>query len=393
MTDLPDAPTIDSAAGWRVVAGVHIVTAVTFGSAYAFSAFFPALQAAFNATRAETALVFSISAFAFYSIGLLSGRLSDRISPRVLVLIGVCAMAAGYAFAAFAPSLLALYLFYGIGGGIGIGFSYVPAVGAVQSWFHKHRSRASGIATAGLGLGTLILPWVTSYIVAVWGWRSGFLSLAAIVACIGIPAACLITERLRTVEAPSPRRLFADHQQAKQFVRLYAVLLLSSFSTFIPYVHLVPAARDLGIPPVAGATLIGLIGIGNIFGRFILAGFGDRIGPQRLLSILLLVVAFSFGLWTVANGIVSLAAFALLFGMSYGGCVGLFPAVTADLFGADRIGTVLGALYTAVGLAALLGPTLAGYAYDVTGSYAIPILASGGAAMLAALLTGSPIRR
>jgi len=76
-----------------------------------------------------------------------------------------------------------------------------------------------------------------------------------------------------------------------------------------------------------------------------------------------------------------------VFGAAYGGCVGLYPVVAAELFGVERIGSVLGCLYTGVGIAALLGPTAAGLAFDLTGGYVVPMLGSAAAASIAALLT------
>jgi len=100
------------------------------------------------------------------------------------------------------------------------------------------------------------------------------------------------------------------------------------------------------------------------------------------------MTAASFGVWATARSMAVLALFALAFGMSYGGCVGLYPAVAADLFGGEQIGAMLGYLYTAVGIAALIGPLLAGLIYDRTGSYLVPIGASALAAIGATFLLG-----
>jgi len=98
-------------------------------------------------------------------------------------------------------------------------------------------------------------------------------------------------------------------------------------------------------------------------------------------------VTGSFVLWSVASGFSMLGVFAVVFGMSYGGCVGLYPAVATYLFGTHHIGAMLGYLYTAVGVAALLGPTVTGFVFDTTGSYFGSILVSSGAAIAAGLLT------
>jgi MFS family permease len=364
--------------------------AVTFGSAYAFSAVFPALSAQFSATRGETALVFSIAAFVFYALGAVVGPLADRYSPRRLILTGLAVMILGYVMASRAQSLTMLYLWYGGGIGIGIGCSYVPALGAVQSWFFQKRSQASGIATAGLGLGTLILPFVVGRAETSYGWRDCFLGLAGILFVIGLPGALLVRKSPRgpvsSVQALPRMAGFLSVWRDTGFRRFYLVLLLSSFSTFIPYVHLVPAARDMGLSLKTGTGLIGVIGVGNVLGRFVLAGFGDRFGSLRLLIILTVAVAASFSIWAAAHSVVLLAAFALTFGMSYGGCVGLYPAVAADLFGTAQIGAKLGYLYTSVGIAALIGPPVAGLIYDSSGSYLVPISASAIAALFAAIL-------
>ncbi|MBY5470573.1 MFS transporter (plasmid) [Rhizobium leguminosarum] len=381
----------DSPTGWRVVGGAHALTAVTFGSAYAFSAVFPGLSEEFAASRGEIALVFSISAFVFYSLGAIAGPLADRWSSRAVIAAGLVAMIAGYVGASQAKSLGSLYVWYGAGVGLGIGLSYVPALGAVQSWFVLKRSRASGIATAGLGLGTLLLPFTIGRLVPGLGWRGCFISLAVVIAVIGLPAAMLVRKRPdanspsepRSDSPPGPFTVWRD----SRFRLFFSMLVLASFCTFIPYVHIVPAAHDIGLSLESGTILIALIGIGNIFGRFVLAGLGDRIGSLRLLAILTFAVACTFLLWSVANGMVMLVLFALLFGMSYGGCVGLYPAVAADLFGTRHIGTILGYLYTAVGIAALLGPTMAGLVFDKTGSYLGPILFSMVAALAASFLT------
>lgn len=379
----------DSRSGWRVVAGAHVAAAVTFGSAYAFSALFPGLSKEFNASRGEIALVFSIAAFIFYSLGAIAGPLADRWPTGKLVAAGLVAMVAGYIAASQSTSLPMLYAVYGVGVGLGIGLSYVPMIGAVQSWFIQKRARASGVATAGLGLGTLILPFAVGQLMPSIGWRGCFLALAAVVAVFGLPAATLIRRRhLGDAAASKPATLTPlEAWRRPNFPLFYLVIVLGSFCTFIPYVHIVPAARDLGLSLDEGTLLIALIGVGNVFGRFVLAGLGDRFGVLRMLSALTGVVAISFLLWASAGGFLALAVFALLFGAAYGGCVGLYPAVATDLFGTRNIGAVLGYLYTGVGVAALLGPTVAGFAFDRTGAYLGPILASAAAAAVAAALT------
>ena len=130
--------------GWVVVAATFTLLFFGFGIAYSFSAFFASLQREFNASRAETALVFSIAGFLYFSLGAVSGPIADRVGPRWVCAFGMGLIGGGLLLAAAAHSLLTVYAGYGVAVGVGIGFAYVPAIGAVQRWFIRRRGFASG---------------------------------------------------------------------------------------------------------------------------------------------------------------------------------------------------------------------------------------------------------
>ncbi|MCV7228119.1 MFS transporter [Mycolicibacterium komossense] len=384
-----DAPDLDSRAGWQVVWAVHALTAVTYGSAYSFSATFPDLTREFHASRSAVALVFSLAAGGFHLFGAVAGRLADRVSTRLMCLAGVLVMAVGYLAASHAHTLGMLYACYGLGVGLGVGLLYVPSMAAVQTWFAVKRSAAAGIATAGLGIGTVVAPMAVGAALPALGWRTCFVILGVAILVMGVPAALVIRRHpsaLHTATSGSSRPLWPI-LRTTTFAQFYLSVLLASICTFIPYVHLVSAARDQGYSLQVGTMLIALIGVGNIAGRFALGGIADRIGRLRVLAWLTAVLGCSFLGWAASSALPVLIGFSILFGLAYGGCVSLYPAVTADLFGDNRIGATLGALYTGVGLAALAGPTLAGYLRDSTHSYAVPALISAAAAFIAAALT------
>ena len=118
--------------GWFVVAAAFAVTLIGFGSAYTFSAFVDSLQRDFAASRGSVSLVFSLAGFLYFGLGMVSGPLADRWGSRSVVLIGIVLIAAGLALASFAQSLPMVYAAYSLGVGLGVGFSYVPSMGAVQ---------------------------------------------------------------------------------------------------------------------------------------------------------------------------------------------------------------------------------------------------------------------
>ena len=146
MTDNPAVPEIpvlrDNRGlfyGWFVVAAAFAVTFVGFGCTYSFSAFIESLQRDFGASRGSVSLVFALAGFLYFSVGSISGPLADRFGSRRLALIGMILIGAGLVAASVAQSLLQVYAAFGLGIGLGVGCSYVPAVGAVPRWFARRR--------------------------------------------------------------------------------------------------------------------------------------------------------------------------------------------------------------------------------------------------------------
>lgn len=385
--------------GWLVVAAAFAVTFVGFGSAYTFSAFIEPLQEAFGASRGAVSLVFSLAGFLYFALGIVSGPLADRWGARRLAMAGMLLVGAGLATAGVARTITEVYLAYGLGVGLGVGCAYVPAVGAVQRWFIKRRGLASGLAVSGIGVGTLAMPPLAAMLIDMLGWRGAYLTLGAMAAMLGAAASLLLENDPRRLGlAPEGQPLqghaemssqggdvsVRDAVRSRQFVSLYAACLISSFGVFVPFVHLVPHARDLGVPPGAAVMLLGVIGVGSTAGRFVLGGLADRMGRQRFLIAMFIAMAMALMIWALATGWWMLAAFAFVFGTCYGGWVAVLPAVVMDRFGGRNVSGIIGALYTSVAFGTLVGPSAAGYAFDASGSYAWPILAAVCANLVAA---------
>ncbi|HEY8554756.1 MAG TPA: MFS transporter [Burkholderiales bacterium] len=385
--------------GWIVVGAAFLAMFVAFGAMYGFAAFFRELEREFAASRADVSLVFSLSGFLYFAIGALTGSLADRYGPRLVVGAGMALIAAGMFLASRADTLQAVYLTYGIGVGLGVGFVYVPAIGTVQRWFERRRGLASGIAVAGIGVGTLVVPPLAGWLIGLAGWRNAYVILAVASLLLGLVAAALLDHSPErrglhrdgippadSAAAPAAFGLsVAEALRSRPFWLLYAAGAATSFGIFIPFVHLAPYAVDRGLSEAFGVVLVGLIGVGSVVGRFALGGTADRIGRRFATGLMFAGMACMLFLWLLATGPVLLVVFALLFGTFYGGFVALIPALTADYFGGRSVAGIIGFLYTSVAFGTLFGPTLAGLAFDVTGSYTAPIV-GGAVANLAAVL-------
>jgi MFS family permease len=351
---------------------------VGFGVAYSFAAFFKAFQAEFGASRAHVSLVFSLCALLWFSFGVPGGLLADRFGPRGVCLAGALSIAAGLAAAAHAQSLFVLYVTYSIGIGVGIGLSYVPSVAAVQHWFTHNRVLAGGIAVSGIGAGNLLVPPLAAWWIELWGWRGAYLGLMTLTLLAAVPAALLLGGRAAPRAAAAgvalPGMTLGAAMRSRLFWLMYAVAFLICVGFFVPMVHLVPYAQDVGLSEAQGVSLVSLLGLGSLLGRFLMGSVAVRLGHARSLVAIGAGLGLLFLVWWGAQSYWLLAAFAVSFGTLYGGYVALAPTLSMDLFGPKNLSAILGALYTAAGVATLIGPTFAGASYDAFGSYDVSIL-------------------
>ncbi|MBN8940920.1 MAG: MFS transporter [Rhizobiales bacterium] len=392
--------------GWLVVAGAFAVTFVGFGSAYTFSAFVEPLQADFGASRGSVSLVFSLAGFLYFGLGVVSGPLADRWGSRRLAVLGMLLTGLGMAIASVAGSLTQIYLAYGLGVGLGVGLSYVPVIGAVQRWFVRRRGFASGLAVSGIGVGTLVMPPLASLLIQTLGWRTAYLVLGGLAAAIGAGMALLIENDPRDRGlAPDGDPPVSGHQAmppqgfsvrqavtSRRFAGLYAACLICSFGLFVPFVHLVPYAVDHGVAPASAVLLLGVIGVGSTAGRFFLGGLADRLGRALALFAMFLGMALALAIWALSAGFWPLAVFAFAYGVFYGGFVALLPALVMDHFGGRNVSGIIGILYTSVAFGTLIGPSAAGFAFDVSRSYMLPILAGIAGNLVAAAIVGAMSR-
>jgi len=372
--------------GWAVVAAAFTLMFVGFGAAYSFAAFFSAFQAEFGAPRGNIALVFSVAAFIWFAIGAPAGMLSDRFGPRRVTLAGVILITASLWLASRAQSVGMLYATYSIGLGVGIGLVYVPSVGAVQPWFEHNRAAASGIAIAGIGAGNFAVPLLAAWLIEDLGWRNAYLALTFFSLALGGAAALVIREKtVFRKDAALPGSTLRAALATREFALLYAGMVLICIGVFVPTVHLAPYATDLGYSDAQGVALVSLIGLGSLLGRFLIGPFADRLGRRQSLVAMYLGLGALFLLWWRSEGVYEvLVLFAIAFGVFYGGCVALFPTIVMDLYGPRAISGIIGWLYTGAGIGTLLGPWLAGAAYDAFGAYEMPILAGAAFSFVAA---------
>ena len=360
---------------WAVVWAAFVAMAVIFGVAYSFAAFFRSFASEFAAQRADVSLVFGLSGLIYFLLGAGAGMLADRFGPRLVCSAGMAVIAAGLVASSFAQSMAAIYVAWGAGLGIGIGLVYAPSIASVPPWFVRRRAFAAGIASAGIGVGTLAVPLLATAAIDALGWRHALQAIGAAVLVVGVGSTLLLRRAPTRAGAGSapPGMTLQEALRSRRFWWMYAACVLAAPAMFIPFAHVSAAARDLGIGDARAVGLVGLIGVGSIVGRFAIGGLADRLGRIASIALLEASLGACYLLWLGAGGYVALAVFALWLGLSYGGIVSLMPALCMDLFGARAVSSILGTLYSGAAFGNLLGPVLAGAVFDRSGSY-VPVI-------------------
>jgi MFS family permease len=382
--------------GWVVVASCFGILLVAYGIQFSYGVFLPAMAAETGWDRTSLSLAFSIYVFVYSALGAASGWCTDRSGPRMVVTIGGVLLGGGLLLTSRVDALWQLYLALGLIAALGMSAIYVPCNATVVRWFAWRRGFALGLAASGQGFGNLLVPPLAAVLVAAYGWRATYLLLGL----VGAPLIVLCASRLvrdpehlglradggapiaadtRAARPAEPVWTLAAARRTRALWLLTAMYTMTFLVVFLPMVHVVPFALDLGIAPVRAALALSLIGAGSLAGRLVSGAISDRLGRLPTVGTALSLQALAFLGFLSSTGIGLLYPSALLFGFAYGGSSILLPAIVGDFFGRLAIGTILGFVWAIAASAAAFGPVVAGYLYDLTGSY-------GGAFALSAVL-------
>ncbi|MPY94820.1 MAG: MFS transporter, partial [Acidimicrobiia bacterium] len=309
-------------------------------------------------------------------------------SPSRRLLVGAAfIMGAGLVATSLVTSLWMGYLTYGVGVGFGAGLYITPGFAVVGGWFDRDRALALGVASAGSGLGTLLLVPVASALIESFGWRTTYVILGAVAFVVLLGASFLVAPPPVPTEpaaGPGPGSATASGP----FRLLFMSNVLMSLALFAAFAFVVPFATDEGISSRSASLLISIVGAASLTGRLALSSLVRRLGPLRLYQACLCVQPVAYLVWLVAGGSYGLlAVFAVMLGLSYGGYVALAPTVAAHLFGVAGLGGLLGTLFFGSALGGLFGPPVAGFLADRSGGHALPIALSLVVTVGACLLT------
>ena len=377
--------------GWVVVAAASVILALQWGFNGSFGVFFTELYRDLALTRTEVSGSYALFCVVSSTLGILTGRLNDKYGPRLMLMISVIVFSIGYALMSVVNTLWQLYVVYGVIIAVGAAFGWVPVIATVCHWFVKKRGKALGITQSVIGIGTLIMPPLSQFLIINSGWRISYIILAGLIFAISLPAS-----RFTSLD-PAEKGLYPDNMKGtvkntgndkrisnirdftiKQALRTKQFWLLFVLSAIfaLPFgiwVHLKAYMLGFGISEMTAATIIGLNGATYVVGVLVINYLSDRIGRKKPLIISLFAMGLMM-LWLVrAREPWEFYVFTIIIGFFWGG-LGLFSAIIADSFGLKFLGSIYGILDASWGIGAGISPLLAGYIFDITGSYQLSII-------------------
>lgn len=329
--------------------------------------------------------------------GFFAGWLIDRFGPRRLMLCGIVMAGAALVGLGSISTLGYFYFFYMLNALGYVCGGPLPNQVLLSQRFRKSRGKAMGIAYLGIGLGGAAAPWVSQILVQRFGWQTALRSVGLLVVLIAFPAAFSVKES-------TPRQENADTiaqpTLSKAFLSLPFVLLIVGSMLSIAAVSGTQQnlklflSLDLHYAQSQSARLLSLVLAFSIAGRLLMGWLADQIPKKYVMLLIYLLIACAIALLFLRTVPAALYAFAVVFGIGLGGDYMIVPLMTAEIFGLQGLGRLLGVILTAGSVAEGVAPWLVGQLRDSTGSYtegfAVMIgMALLGACAVAALPSGT----
>ncbi|XP_078525889.1 monocarboxylate transporter 13-like [Lissotriton helveticus] len=387
----------DGGWGWMIVLSGFMMNALCYGFIRSMGVFFVEFVHTFHKLSSEVSWISSIALAVQQFASPVGSALSVQYGERVVVMAGGVLSFLGILLASFANSVLHLYLTLGVLSGIGWSLVYGPVMGAIQKYFLHRRILALGLALTGNGLSSFLFSPLFQALIDSYSWRGALIILSAMQLNLCIcgallrPVRMLQDHRHGQVEAEkSSRGALLLHKIASNldlslflnrgFVVYSFSMLLICAGAMVPYVHLVPHGKVMGLSSYEAAFLASMTGLADSGSRLLSGFFADL---KLLTSLQLLVLwsstcALSLLLLSLGNTFPGIMVLGLFYGLSTGAFAPLIFGVLPDLVTTERVTSAVGLSLMVMSIGVLLGPPLSGFLRDLTGDFRISFLVCGG---------------
>ena len=374
--------------GWWVVLACFIINLYVGGIIFfSFTAFFEPIQQEFGWSYTQISLATSLRGLEMGIFAPIVGFLVDRFGSRKLLLGGTIVIGIGLVLLSFTHSLLMFYLcflFIALGAG---GCTSVVTMTAVAIWFKKNVGLALGIMASGFGAGGLIVPLIV-FMIDASGWRLTLVILGVGMWLLGIPLSLIVRDRPEQLglspDGPltessttsdhgesleKKKRAFLEMIKKRSFLYLNIAETVRMMTVTAVVTHLMPYLSSIGIPRATSGAVAAALPLVSIVGRFGFGWWGDRFDKRIVLATTFFLMSAGVFAFCYVQSFWVLLLFILLFAPGFGGSMVLRGAILQEYYGMASFGKMLGIVLGSASIGGIIGPTLAGWAFDTLGSY------------------------
>ncbi len=381
---------------WRLVGGMSMNLAL--GCLYAWSVFVAPLEKQFGWKRADTSMVFTIAVVVFALTFLVAGRIQDRFGPLYCSLAGGILVSAGFFLCSYTTTLTYLFLCFGVIGGLGNGFGYATPIPVMAKWFPDKRGLAIGLAVGAYGAGSAIFgPLSQLKLIPSYGLPATFQILGAIFLVMTVIGAFLLKNPPAGYRPPGwipaaasqsgPKHEFSPGEvlRTPSFWFMWAGYALGCSAGLMVISQLVPFAKSVGIAAASLSTMTLVVGaFGNASGRILSGWMSDKLGRINVLRTMIGISMIAMpALYVVGTNVAALYVAVFVVYWCYGTQLSVNGAAASDFWGTKNAGINYGMLFTAWGVAGIIGPRIGGVLYDKNHDYKAAFYAAAGLAAIA----------
>lgn len=394
--------------GWLLLGGAVVAFATSALLMQSYPVFLLAYLATFEWSRAATSVGYSAAQLMAGASSPLVGGLADWLGARRVVIFGGVLLALGALGNAAVSALWQVVLLYGIVMTFGAAsLGLVVFVPLLSRYFVRRRGMAIALLQSAGAFGRAVAMPLAQFAISALGWRETYIAGAALIGVLLFPLSRLFRraegQRAPAIAAPAvaPEPIhplpseaaqtgwtLARAMRTRHFWLLFAVYLFTGFGSFIVSLHQLAFAVEKGFPKLYAAGAIGTGSSLAIIGILFTGTISDFIGrePSAMASYAVSILGDVFALFiTGPQDRAFFWLFVCLFGLTWGARGPAIVAKTADLFAGRQLGRILGVITIGSGVGAALGSWMAGYIFDVSGSYRLAFYVSIASYSLGAL--------
>jgi MFS family permease len=331
------------------------------------------------------------------AFGFFAGWVVDRFGPRRMMMIGILMAGAALVGLGWVSSLGMFYFFYFFNALGYVCGGPLPNQVLLTRWFDRSRGKAMGFAYLGIGIGGATVPWISHALVQLFGWQAALRILGVSIVAVSLPLAFLVKEPSRVSNAGGavrPASLKTAFKQTSFYLlTLGSMCSIAAVSGTQQNLKLL-LSLDRHFTQRDAAGVLSLVLTFSIGGRLLMGWLADRFSKKYVMLLTYLLVAAGIPLLFLGTTRLALYFSAAIFGIGLGGDYMIIPLMTAEIFGIEILGRLLGVILTAGGIAEAASPWLIGRLRDATGSYTESCVVLVGIALLGGVaVLGLPARR